>query len=346
MLPRSISASGVLAALSACAPTPSVTSPDAAPASDAAVVIAVEPLAPSPPRLTPCLAGWSTAMRDEIAICEPSPEAAEPCSGARFRLPGRAACEPVDDTCEAATFPTLPGAGRTVRYVRAGASDGDGSMEAPFATIAEALTDVTGPLTIALAAGEYATVTALPTDVEIRGVCAQSVTLTHVEDEPALRVRPGARLLLEGVTLRPTGVALLSGGDLIVRSVSVEGAATAGIALIGGTLEATRVSVRDTRTDASGRLGRGISLESGTQASLREVVIEGSHDSGIGAGRDVVIVGRTIAVRDTRPNGAGRFGAAIGLYTRSSATLSELAIEGATGAGSSCDRAQRVCGAR
>jgi hypothetical protein len=273
-------------------------------------------------------------MRDEIAICEPTPESAETCTGATFRLPGRASCEPVDDACETSTFPTGLDASRVIRYVRVGASGGDGSEAAPFATIAEALASTTEPLTIALAAGEYTTEAALPADLEIRGVCADTVVLTHDDaTEPALRVMRGSRLAIEGVTMRTGDVALLSGGDLVVRAVSIEGAATAGIAMIGGSLEASRVSIRDTRTDADGRLGRGLSFESGTRARLDTIVIEGSHDNGIGAGRDVVIEGRAIAVRDTSPNGAGRFGSAIGLYERSSAMLREVAIERASEGG-------------
>ena len=328
---RSRAALFVVFALAAC-DSPGSESADASTAPDA--VVTTEPIAPTPPRLTPCPDGWSIAMRDEIAICEPTPESAETCTGATFRLPGRASCEPVDDACETSLFPTGLDASRAIRYVRAGASGGDGSEAAPFATIAQALASTTEPLTIALAAGEYTTEAALPADLEIRGVCAETVVLTHDDaTEPALRVMRGSRLVIEGVTMRTGDVALLSGGDLVVRSVAIEGAATAGIAMIGGSLEASRVSIRDTRTDADGRLGRGLSFESGTHAQVDTIVIEGSHDNGIGAGRDVVIEGRVIAVRDTSPNGAGRFGSAIGLYERSSAMLREVAIERASEGG-------------
>lgn len=329
MRPSAVLAACAVLSLAACDPVPTEAL-DAGATPDA--VVSTEPALPSAPTLMPCPAGWSAAMRDEIAICEPTPEDAASCTGATFRLPGRSECEPVD-ACEASTFPTSLDASRTIRYVRAGSTGGDGSEAAPFATIAEALAAATGPLTLALAAGEYDTSGALPDDLEIRGVCAADVILTHGDDAPGLRVDPGARLVIEGVTVRTGDVALLSAGELVVRAVSIEGAATAGIGMIGGSLDASRVSIRGTRTDADGRLGRGLSLESGASARLDHVVIEGSHDNGIGAGRNVTIEGTTIAVRDTSPNGAGRFGTAIGLFDRSTATLRELAIEGSSESG-------------
>lgn len=340
MVVRVLLVSCVALSLVACDP-PVIEPADASVAPDA--IATTDPIAPSPPVLTPCPDGWSVAMRDEIAICEPAPDDAEDCAGASFRLPGRAACEPVDDACETTTFPTGLDDRRTIRYVRAGASGGDGTEAAPFATIAEALASATSPLTIALAAGEYETQAALPDDLELRGVCAETVVLTHADaTEPALRVRPGSRLAIEGVTMRTGDVALLSGGELVVRAIAIEGAATAGIAMIGGTLEASRVSIRGTRTDADGRFGRGLSFESGTRARLDTIVIEGSHDNGIGAGRDVVIEGSVIAIRDTSPNGAGRFGAGLGLYERSTATLRELAIERAAEGGVIVDEGSEI----
>jgi hypothetical protein len=302
---------------------------DAAPQPDASV----EPGPPLPttPRLAPCPARWTSAMRDEIAICEPSPEGAERCEGARFRLPGATECEPVDDACEDAEFPTGLEATRTIRYVRAGSSGGDGSIGAPLGTIAEAVASASGPLTIALAAGTYAS-SALPEDVEIQGVCAERVTITGTVEAPALVVRPGERLVVEGVTVMPASVGILAGGELTVRRVAILGAATAGIGLIGGRLEAERVLVRDTRADEADGFGRGVSAETGTIAALRSVVVEGSIESGV-ALADATLEADDVAIRRSSPNDAGELGVGLRLFEGATATLRGCAVEEAVEAG-------------
>jgi hypothetical protein len=314
-------------ALSGCEMSPSDF--DAAAMPDAG---AVGPSLPALPRLTPCPAGWSTAMRDEIAICEPSPEETERCEGARFRLPGARACEPVDDACEDGEFPTVLEGPRAIRHVRAGSLGGDGSAASPFGTIEEAIAGASGPITVALAAGEHVTPRELPDDLELRGVCADRVVLTADAERPALRVRRGERLALDGVTIRAGNVALLVGGEAALRAVSIEGAASAGIGLIGGALTAERVLVRGTRTAPDGRLGRGMSLETGARATLRDVVIEGSHDGGLGmAGSS--LEADDLAIRDTEPNGSGRYGYGLGLFDGARAAVTRLAVERATESG-------------
>ncbi len=102
--------------------------------------------------------------------------------------------------------------------------------------------------------------------------------------------------------------------------------------MIGGGLDAERVLVRGTRSNAEGRLGRGLSLESSARATLRDVVIEGSHDGGVGlAGSSLEAEG--LAIRDTGPNGAGRFGPGLGLFDAARATVRGATIEGAREAG-------------
>jgi hypothetical protein len=311
----------------ACESAPAVDDAGAAPDASASI----GPPLPSPPTLTPCPAGWMSTMRDEIAICEPSPEGAERCEGPRFRLPGASACEPVDDACEDGEFPTGLDATRSVRHVRAGSTGGDGSEAAPFGTIEEALAGVSGPVTLALAAGTYAS-SPLPSDVEIQGVCAERVTITGTIDAPALVVRPGARLSLEGVTLTPASVGVLVGGELTVRRVAILGAATAGIGLIGGVLDAERVLVRDTRLADADDFGRGVSVETDARASLRHVVIEGSRESGL-AVANATVEADDLAIRRTSPDGGGGLGVGMRLFERATAVIRHAALEDAVEAG-------------
>jgi hypothetical protein len=270
-------------------------------------------------------------MRDELVICEPSPEEAERCEGARFRLAGASTCEAVDDACEDGEFPTDLDAARTIRYVRAGSTGGDGSAAAPFGTIAEALSGASGPITVALGAGTYAA-SPLPSDVAIHGVCADRVTITGTADAPALVVRPGARLSLDGVTLMPASVGVLVGGELTARRVAILGAATAGIGLIGGVLDAERVLVRDTRLADADDFGRGVSLETDARATLRHVVIEGSREAGL-AVANATIEADDLAIRRTAPNESGGLGVGVRLFEGATATLRRAAIEDAVEAG-------------
>ncbi|MEJ7728531.1 MAG: right-handed parallel beta-helix repeat-containing protein [Polyangiaceae bacterium] len=93
----------------------------------------------------------------------------------------------------------------------------------------------------------------------------------------------------------------------LIQSSLVERSAGVGLLLIGADATVERSEIRDTGPDVSGALGRGINVQWPTVASLRGVLVERSREMGIAVlGADASLEG--VLVRDTEPNGDGRFG--------------------------------------
>ncbi|RLB57108.1 MAG: hypothetical protein DRJ42_01385 [Deltaproteobacteria bacterium] len=110
--------------------------------------------APAPPELGPCRTGWRAVMGPDFMECDPWPEGGqEVCGPDEAHFPGEAGCRRIGDACPVDGVPRdLP---PDAIHVRAGATDGDGTIGAPFGTIAEALAIVGSDAVIGLAVGTY-----------------------------------------------------------------------------------------------------------------------------------------------------------------------------------------------
>jgi hypothetical protein len=306
--------------------------PDAAPPDAGSDAGRAEPIAPAMPTWGACPAGWSAESIDvtqDAVASGCAPPARVVCAGATIQPVGSAACEPIDP-CEGRFADDLP-ADRPHRFVDAAAEPGgDGSEAMPFASLDAALAGADGAA-LALAAGEY-TAGALPDDVVIMGSCAAEVRIVSSGGAPALGVQRTQRLELSGVTLTGDGAGLMAHGEVALRNVLVDRAIGVGIGGVGATIDAERVVVRDTRSLASGAFGRGISVESGAVLTLRDVVIERSHEAGLAAGAATIDAER-IAVIDSAPRPEGRYGAGVAGFGAASITLREAWIDGASEAG-------------
>src|SRR3990172_8535120 len=137
------------------------SSGDAAPdaGNDAAPVF--EPTAPEEPALpsfVPCPAGWRE-VADEAGsfdTCDPWPtDGPSSCADDEAQFVGGTGCERIGTACPAGDFAEgLPASG--VVYVKAGAAaGGDGSLGAPFATIAEGVAAADSGDVIALSKGTF-----------------------------------------------------------------------------------------------------------------------------------------------------------------------------------------------
>lgn len=282
--------------------------------------------APADPVLTPCPSGWLEVASAHGALCEPTPASAAPCEPGALRLPGASACEPVDDLCGARDFPL------GAIFVRAGATGGDGTEALPFGSLLDALARGGPGATIALADGSYDAPGSLPDAVTILGACAARVILHGAAGSAAIGIASGHGAVLEGVTITGDDVGIFTRGALTLRRVEIRGTTTAAIA-VRGSLDAERLLVIGTRT-GGGVLGRAIDAEGAETVRLRDVVLEGSHDAGIAiVGSVAVLDAERIAIRDTRPNDAGRFGTGIAAFEGATVLLSESAIEGASESG-------------
>lgn len=89
-------------------------------------------------------------------------------------------------------------------------------------------------------------------------------------------------------------------GVLTLTRASIEGARAAGIVVNDGVrLAATDLTVRDTRTDTQGVLGRGLHAGTGAMVVLSRALFDGNHDIGIAALSGAEIDAEDIEVRRT-----------------------------------------------
>lgn len=209
-------------------------------------------------------------------------------------------CEPDPGACEQID-PAIVAA-KSVIYVDAAASNGDGSLGAPFATLAAALNVATTGAVIAFAAGSYVGTQTLTEKVTLVGRCAALVTMTGSANTPALTIGP----LASGTTLR--GITFSNGR----RGVEISGASKVVVerVLIGPNFE------------------RGLSMNYGASATIRDSIIEdvavvhkGQHAEGI-----VVDVQSHVTVERVRVCGVAGHGVLV--RVDSSLTATDLLVDG------------------
>ncbi|MFH2009930.1 MAG: right-handed parallel beta-helix repeat-containing protein [bacterium] len=292
-----------------------------------------------PVGVTECVAGFES---DGEGGCNAIlPVGPDPCPPGTIALLGHTECQPLGD-CGASGPGTSPWGniiddGTTV-YVdqTADATGADGTAQAPFVTIGEALAVVLPGGQIAVAAGDYTERLNVHQPLRLTGRCAELVTIrgqwwlgdVHA---PVTIAAGGAGTTVRGVTLTGPGEGIvLSGAQQVVLSqlqvvdaseigifaeggaevslqqVVVAGCAYLGVASRGSTLSVEQSVVRSTRPQSgTGRFGRGIHAEcssSGACGSLRvsSCLVSGNREAGIIAiGTDLDVIASV--VRDTLP---------------------------------------------
>lgn len=128
------------------------------------------------PQMTPCPANWRETPLgedEEVRVCDPWPEGGRSeCSPVEVHLPGEPECRPIGSVCPDGRWAQDLGRDRPIVYVLAGASPGaNGSQEAPFGTITEALSAVGEGAVIAIGEGIYEEPLIVPNDVTLWGAC-------------------------------------------------------------------------------------------------------------------------------------------------------------------------------
>lgn len=112
----------------------------------------------------------------------------------------------------------------------------------------------------------------------------------------------------------------LSGEDLrVIDNTDI------GLSVLGGTVNLQGALLAGTLSNGDGAFGRGLDARAG-EVTLTDSVIESNHDTGALIS-DATLTLTRVTVRDTQPDGAGRFG--IGLQLEGAvATLEDVQIEG------------------
>lgn len=306
------------------------------------------PVAPEPPALGPCPAGWrvGAASGSEPETCEPWPEAgAATCASGEAQFPGDPACAPVGDPCPVGDFPEDIAAGSDVLYVLAGAAPGgDGTLASPFSRIADATRVSRAGTIIAVGKGEYDEPVVLRTRFTLWGACAaqtriaSSVAATDVGTIDVV----GPDSAIRNVTVggeRPGIIVAPPTASVHIHGVVIAGALGAGLGIHSvGTSTVDGLLVRDTRPLADGTFGRAIDLEEGSTLEARRVHLEHNVEFGVfavGAGTSLVL--EDAVIRDVRPS-TNNFGRGLRVSEGASATLARVVVELASDVGISASR--------
>lgn len=169
------------------------------------------------PVLTPCPPGWMQTALDGVDVCEPPPRVETPCPDGSAQWIDAAACAPIV-ACPAGDWPEpLPPGARW--FVRPG-GNGDGTMNAPFGTIADALTSAAPGDVVVLARGRH-TGLALDVDVTLAGACPAETIVTGDLAIGADITLDG--LAVEGAITSTTGAALTLRRAMVTGNVRANG---------------------------------------------------------------------------------------------------------------------------
>jgi hypothetical protein len=232
----------------------------------------------------------------------------EPCpAGAPAHIGEKACAYLTPIQCLNTRFPTIEKpVGKVVYVDPSEAAGGDGSMDRPFASIEDAIasgsTDsASPPLSIALAAGRYATNLVLGRKVQLVGSCPD-------------RPRPGNTPHLTTLVGSPTGATIEIGPGAdgsSIEGVEITGGST-GVEVSGAhDIAITSVSIHDTA-------GHGIAFDDVKGAAsgvVKRSLIDHAHDAGVSTYGAALTLEDT-EVRNTSPTYAG--GRAVGVMSGAS----------------------------
>ncbi len=199
--------------------------------------------APAPPQLTPCPAGWRETSEGGPAICEPYPMGLEDCPLPEAHFPGGDGCVSVTSACPSDGWPTdVPET--AVVFLRADADPGgDGSQDAPFRTLAEAVAATPDGGAVAIAPGAYEA-TLIDRDVSLRGACAE-VVLSGTDREPALSFE-NTHAIVDNLRITSAGTGLNAiASTLEVHRVVFDDIGGTGLSTTGGTTQVSRLRLHD-----------------------------------------------------------------------------------------------------
>ncbi|MCB9778787.1 MAG: hypothetical protein H6742_09510 [Alphaproteobacteria bacterium] len=220
------------------------------------------------------------------------------------------------DPCGSGTWGNLSG---TLFVDASAASGGDGSQDAPFATIGDAVEVAGGSDVIVIAAGTYRETLSLgDRDLTLAGRCADRVTIdgkdapelpviafnAPLDGETAEGAEPGTGTLdLSGLTLTGGDVRglVVGGGTLQARDLLVRDIYGQGI-----WLERATATLEDVRIEDGGALewnsGGGLAVSEGSQVTARRLSITRQQGLAIGAGgADTVLELEDSEIVETAP---------------------------------------------
>ncbi|MBW2455118.1 MAG: right-handed parallel beta-helix repeat-containing protein, partial [Deltaproteobacteria bacterium] len=220
--------------------------------------------------------------------CEPVLPA-EPCPLGLMAVPGDTECRQVM-ACGSGPWGDIPVDGSTHHVDQTFTGASDGSSQAPWTTIGEAVAAAPPGGLIAIAAGSYhEDLLIYGKPLRLWGACPSEVEIVGIGDEPAaIIIWSGASgTEVRGLAIRGPGIGLaLSGSDDVLLD---------------------QLWIHD---NAWRGVNAGSNEAATTSCTLRSSLVEGNHGIGVYVGAATVSVESTV-VRDTLPNSQGLFGRGI-----------------------------------
>ena len=216
---------------------------------------------------------------EQFTYCIP-PEPPAQCPVNMMPLLGQTDCVHIGDACPDGTFPNLPeGTAGSVLHVLTGSSGGDGSYDAPFGTIGEAVAIAVDGDVVLIGEGLYQEHVKPLTNISLIGACVDRVTIESTGEHDknlASVIADGTMLTVKNLTLKGTQIGLLVDNQSNINASNLQ------------IVEASRagIMVRDeSTTNISG------SMVAGTQVV---------NDEGYGYGFGIAVVNaKSCTINDT-----------------------------------------------
>ncbi|MDI3287477.1 right-handed parallel beta-helix repeat-containing protein [Polyangium sp. 15x6] len=270
----------------------------------------------------------------------------DPCPDGMMAVPGDTVCREVAP-CGNGDWGDIP-VDATTEHVNAAypLNDGDGSQAKPWKTLQAAVNAAAPGAIVAIAAGTYTGNVSIqgkavklwgrcPSMVEIVGTTASftailikgtAASASEVRGVSITGPKSGIAITSVGVVLDAVRIhdtaelgigavaANSSPAEIWLTNSLVERAAVAGVLAAGATVAIERSVVRETKTDAGGKAGRGVHAQAEdanrANVTVRGSSIERNHEVGIYLAASDLLVEAT-AVTGTQTNGNGHFGRGI-----------------------------------
>jgi hypothetical protein len=244
------------------------------------------PAAPHPLAMDPCPSGWSTEplADDAGTACRPPARAMVECGADEAQWIDAAVCARVGNDCPVGHWSEVQG--NALYVLRSAPANGDGSMGAPFASIAAALPHAPPGTTIALADEPYPEALAIPDRVTLLGACTQKTKLSAP-------VASGLGSTLANLTVDHAPISVPAEKHLELDSVIIDASGGVAVALgASSTLSASNVLVAGADVAIDGSEGASI--------VLRNVAIDRSTTHGVRlAGGRATLDAEDLAIRRT-----------------------------------------------
>jgi len=277
-------------------------------ASDAGDGIEIEgptpPESPAPPVFTPCPDGWREVEDPDTGLvtCDPWPEGGpEECGPDEAHFPGETGCVRIGSACPTGDWADGLPTDRDILYVRAGEpSGGDGTIGAPFGTIAAAVAAADPMTVIALSKGTFDGQVSLLGGLTLWGACVAETVVTCSTPSDFLGtinvMRPDTGIRNLTVSGQRRGVYVRGDSrSITITDVVITDAVMAGLSVIDGAIATcSNLVIRDTSSDADGEWGRAINIESGARVDVTRGVFKNNRDAAIG----VFLPGSMLAMQD------------------------------------------------